>query len=102
MIHFKKEGDVYKLGLNLYRATGGFVAVWAWYDFAKREGIGYRLRVRLHMAPRILWAAKRWNVIDDYLRANDFELVHREILEDLNATEKAVKRINEPYAYIKP
>ena len=35
MIHFKRERDFFKLGLNLYRAPGGFVAVWAWYNFAK-------------------------------------------------------------------
>jgi hypothetical protein len=33
---------------------------------------------------------------------NDLELVHKEVLEDLNAVEAAVKRTNEPLAYIKP
>ena len=102
MIHFTKEGARKKLGLNLYRSAGGFVAVWAWYDMARYEGISYRFRLRLHIQPRIMWEATRFNVIESYLMANDLELVHREVLEDLKAAEDQVKRTNEPYAYIKP
>jgi len=102
MIHFIKEGSYKKLGLNLYRSAGGFVAVWAWYDFATYEGISYRFRLRLHMKPRIMWEAARFNVIDNFLASRDLELVHREVLEDLNAVEASVKRTNEPLAYIKP
>lgn len=101
MINFIKEGHPFKLGLNLARAPGGFVAIWAWYDFAKHEAVTYRLRLRLHMAPRILWQKTRFNVVDEYIRARDFELVHREVLQDLNAVEASVKRTNEPLAYIK-
>lgn len=102
MINFIKEGHLFKLGLNLARTPGGFVAVWAWYDFGKHEAVTYRFRLRLHMAPRIIRQTTRFNVIDEYLKARDFELVHREVLQDLNAVEERVKRTNEPLAYIKP
>ena len=87
MINLTKEGHPFKLGLNLARTPGGFVAVWAWYDFAKHEAISYRFRLRLHMAPRIIWQKNRFNVISEYLKARDFELVHREVLEDLRTAE---------------
>ena len=102
MIHHTPEGAHIKLGLNFSRTPGGFRLVWAWYDFASNMATTYRLRVRLHMAPRIMWETKTWSVIDSYLMVHDLELVHKEVLEDLNATEAAVKRTNEPLAYIKP
>jgi hypothetical protein len=102
MIHYTPEGHHIKLGLNFSRAPGGFRLLWAWYDFATNTATTYRLRVRLHMAPRILWETKKWNVIDNYLMINDLELVQKELLEDLKAMEDTVKRTNEPYALIKP
>jgi hypothetical protein len=102
MIHFKKEGDFFKLGLNLYRAPGGFVAVWVWFDFAKCETFVARLRLRLSKAPRILWSVERVNIIESHLRRHDLEMVHKEVLKDLIAVEMADKRTNEPLAYIKP
>ena len=102
MIHFIKEGSHKKLGLNLYRSAGGFVAVWAWYYFATYEGISYRFRLRLHMKPRIMWEATRFNVIDNFLASRDLELVHREVLEDLNASESDLKRISNLVAHINP
>ena len=102
MIHFKREGDFFKLGLNLYRAPGGFVAVWAWYNFATHKATMRRFRLRMHIKPRILWSVESFNVIDNYLRTNDLELVHREVIVDLKAMEDTQKRTNEPYAYIKP
>ena len=102
MIHYTPEGCYIKLGLNFSNAPGGFRLLWAWYDFGSHRATTYRLRVRWHMAPRILWEAKSWNVIDAHLELHGLELVHREVLEDLNAIEAAVKRTNEPYTYIKP
>ena len=102
MINIIEEGHCIKLGLNLYRSKGGFVAIWAWYDFATHEAVTYRFRLRLHMAPRIFWQKSSFNVIDEFIRVRDFELVHREVLQDLNAVEEGVKRTNEPLAYIKP
>ncbi len=102
MIHHTPEGRHIKLGLNFSRAPGGFRLLWAWYDFATNTATTYRLRVRLHMAPRIMRETKKWNVIDNYLMINDLELVQKELLEDLIAMEDTVKRTNEPYALIKP
>jgi hypothetical protein len=102
MISYTPEGAYLKLGLNFSLTQGGFRVLWAWYDFATHKATGYRLRLRWHMAPRIIWESKKWDVIDNYLEMNGLEVVHREVLEDLNAVEMAVKRTNEPLAYIKP
>jgi len=102
MIHFNKGGYYRKLGLNLYMAPGGFVAVWSWYDFATHEASNHRFRLRLHIKPRILWSVERYNVITSHLWDINCELVQREVLADLKAVEGDVKRINEPLAYIKP
>jgi hypothetical protein len=71
VIHFKKEGDYFKLGLNLYRAPGGFVAMWVWFDFAKCETFWARLRLRLNRSPRILWSVERINIIENYIPKHD-------------------------------
>jgi hypothetical protein len=102
MIHHTPEGCHVKLGLNFSRTPGGFRLLWAWYDFATHTATTYRLRIRLHMAPRIMWETKTWSVIDNYLMVHGLDTVHREVLEDLIAMEGTVKRTNEPYAYIKP
>ena len=102
MIHYTPEGGHIKLGLNFSGAPGGFRLLWAWYDFATYKATSYRLRLRWHMAPRVLWEAKTWSVIDAHLLVHDLALVQREVLEDLNAIEADVKRTNEPHAYIKP
>jgi hypothetical protein len=102
MIHYTPEGHHIKLGLNFSLTKGGFRMLWAWYDFATHKATSYRLRLRWHMAPRIIWESKKWDVIDNYLEMNGLEVVHREVLEDLNAVEMAEKRTNEPLAYIKP
>jgi len=86
MIHYTPEGCRIKLGLNFSGTRGGFRLLWAWYDFATHGATTYRLRVRLHMAPRILWEVKTWSVIDAHLSMHDLEIVHREVLEDLHAT----------------
>jgi hypothetical protein len=100
MINIIQEGHPVKLGLNLYRSKGGFVAVWVWFDFPKHEVIYRRLRFRMHIKPRVLWNSTRFNLIDDYLKARDLELVSRAVLEDLVATEDDVKRVNDSLAYI--
>ena len=102
MIHHTPEGCHIKLGLNFSRTPGGFRLLWAWYDFASHTATTCRLRVRWHMAPRFMWEVKTFDVIAGYLMMHGMELVHREVLEDLNATEAAIKRTNEPLAYIKP
>jgi hypothetical protein len=99
---YTPDGAHMKLGLNFSGTKGGFRVLWAWYDFATRKAFLARFRLGLHIKPRIRWSVERFNVIDNYLMLNDLELVHKEVLEDLNAIEAAVKRTNEPNAYIKP
>ena len=101
MIHFTKEGAHKKIGLNLYRAAGGFVVAWVWYTPATHELKGWRFRLRMHIKPRILWSVESCNVIDNYLFVHDCDIVHRELLTDLKELQECQKRINEPYAYIK-
>ena len=102
MIHYTPEGHHIKLGLNFSRAPGGFRLLWAWYDFGTHKATTYRLRLRWHMAPRIIWESKTWDVIDAHLATYDLELVQREVLQDMKAAEDQVKSTNEPLAYIKP
>ena len=102
MIHHTPEGHHIKLGLNFKRSRGGFCLLWAWYDFAKHEATTYRFRFRMHLRPYIIRSVEKFNVIEDYLRVRDLELVHREVLQDLNATEADAMSTNEPFAYIKP
>ena len=96
MIHYTPEGHQIRLGLNFSGAPGGFRMMWAWYDFATQTATTYRFRLRLHIAPRIMWEAAKWNVIDNYLTINNLELLHKD------AVERTVKRTNESYALIKP
>ena len=102
MIHFIKEGDIRRVGLNLHRAAGGFVAVWAWYDVVTHTMSHRRLRLRLHIKPWIMRSSGHFNVIDEYLMMHRLALVQREVLEDLSLLEADIKSTNEPYAYIKP
>jgi hypothetical protein len=102
MIHYISDGYRIKLGLNFGFSRGGFRLVWAWYDFATHTATSYRLRVRLHIRPFILWEASKFNVIDSYMAAHDLTMVESEVLNDLIATEESEKRTNEPYAIIKP
>ena len=101
MIHYTPEGCRIKLGLNFSGTPGGFRLLWAWYDFATYTATTYRLRVRLHMAPRLMWEVKTFNVIASHMDAHGLALVHREVLEDLKAIEDDVKRTNEPLVYLK-
>ena len=102
MIHFTNEGGFKKIGLNLYRARGGFVVAWVWYDIARHELHGWRFRLRMHMAPRILWSLERSNVIENYLAIRDLDLVNRETLVDLKELQESQKRVIERYAVVKP
>ena len=102
MIHFIKEGDIRRVGLNLYRAAGGFVAVWVWYDAVTRIMSYRRFRLRLHIRPWIVRSSGRFNVIEEYLMDYGLALVQREVLQDLSLLEADIKGINEALAHIKP
>lgn len=96
VIHFTAEGRIKKLGLNLYRAKGGFVASWVWYDLAKHEIHGWRFRLRLHMKPRIIWSVERASVITSYLNVHGLELVNKEVLHDLKLVQASFMQASEP------
>ena len=102
MIHIIKESGSRHIGLNLYRAAGGFVAIWAWYDARTYTMSFRRFRLRLHIKPWILRSSGRFNVIDEYLINFGLETIPREELIDLRALQDSRMRINEPLAYIKP
>jgi len=102
MIHFIKATHRKKLGLNLYRAPYGFVALWLWYDFATYESFFARFRLRLHIRPWIMWSTGRSNVIEEHLDLYDLDLVPRAVLQDFNLLEAGIKSANESHAYIKP
>ena len=102
MIYFIKEGDIRRVGLNLYRAAGGFVAVWVWYDAVTRIESYRRFRLRLHIRPWIVRSSGRFNVIEEYLMDYGLALVQREVLQDFNLLEADIKSDNESHAYIKP
>jgi hypothetical protein len=102
MIHYVPEGHHIKLGLNFSRAQGGFRLLWAWYDFATHKATTYRFRFRWHMAPRLMWEVKSWSVIEAHLEMHGFELVNREVLEDLRSAEEYDKRLNDSIAHVKP
>lgn len=88
MIHFTKEGEHLKLGLNVRRAAGGFVLIWAWYDMPTNTVTGYRFRFRRHIKPRILFDKDSWNVVDNEMMLADTVIVRKEYLRDLLASQR--------------
>ena len=97
MIHFTKATHRKKLGLNLYRAPYGFVALWIWYDLATYELFFARFRLRLHIRPWIMWLRGPSNVIEEYLNVYGLALVQREVLQDLGLLEADIKRAAEAW-----
>jgi hypothetical protein len=97
MINFTKEGGRKKVGLNLYRANGGFVVAWVWYYTETHELRGWRFRLRMHMKPRILWSVDSCNVIANYLTIHDLQAVNREVLVDLVNDENTIEYANGAY-----
>lgn len=100
MINFTCEGGPIKMGLNLYLAKGGFVAAWAWYDIQRHEVIWRRFRLRMHIKPRILWESQRINVIEEYARKHNLEMVNREVLADLKETEGGQMKRMDEFSYL--
>jgi hypothetical protein len=47
MINFTKEGEIAKIGLNLFKAGKGFVAIWFWFNPSTFIATKYRFRLRL-------------------------------------------------------
>ena len=102
MIHYTREGEHIRLGLNFRFTPGGFMLLWAWYDFANHSATTYRFRMRLHCKPKFMFEKNRFNVIENYLQVRGLELVQREVLQDLKAIEQATWRRNVAQAWVKP
>lgn len=102
MIHYTREGEYLRLGLN-FRFTGGLHLIWVWYDLATREITTRRIRFLVRPRLRFVMAGPvKHNVVETYLRLNDLEVVHRETLADLKAIEQATWRRNVAQAWVKP
>lgn len=86
MIHYKKEGDHLKLGLNFTFGRMGWkpwvTVIWCWYDVKGRKLTHNRLRIRTHQRPMIIKSSSQSDVISGYLTAHDLIAVPRELLED--------------------
>jgi hypothetical protein len=92
MIHYTREGEYLRLGLNFRFTPGGFMLLWAWYDFASHIATTYRFRMRLHRKPKFMFEKNRFDVIKAHCEMYGLELVQREVLQDLKAVEQAKKR----------
>lgn len=87
MIHFRKESDRLKLGLNITFGRVNkwwpwIIFVWSWYDIGTRKLTSKRLRIRTHMKSHILKSTNEWDVVEQYLVDNDLIAVPRELMED--------------------
>lgn len=86
MIHIHKPGHFIHLGLNIEVGLRGrwpwITFIWCWYNVAKRETYGWRLRIRTHTKPHFLFSKHTHQVIDGFLMENDLMLVERTLLED--------------------
>lgn len=86
MIHYKKEGEHLKIGLNItvgrYRWKPWITFVWCWYDVASHKLSYRRVRVRLHKSPFILKQSAESDTIRNFLDSNDLIACPRELLED--------------------
>jgi len=102
MIHYTREGEHMRLGLNFRFTPYSLTLIWAWYDFAAHSSTTYRFRVRLHRRPVFMFEKNRFNVIDAYLHLHGMEVVHSEVLADLKAIEKSTWRRTEKQAWIQP
>ena len=102
MIHYAREGEHLRLGLNFRFTPYSLTLIWAWYDFAAHSATTYRFRVRLHRRPVFMFEKNRFNVIDTYLHLHGMEVVHSEVLQDLKSVEQDTLRRNERQAWIKP
>lgn len=102
MIHYTREGEYMRLGLNIRFTPWSVTLVWAWYDFASHSATTRRFRVRLHRRPMFIFEKNRFNVIDNYMQMHNVEIVNREVLADLKAEQQATWRRNVALARVKP
>lgn len=102
MIHYTKEGERLKLGLNFRFARGGFAMIWAWYNMPTNTVTAYRFRFRRHIKPRVIREKSNWNVVESELLVRDMVGVRREYLHDLLASQRDMMTHTGDQAYVKP
>lgn len=98
MIHWRKEGQHIKIGLNIVWARGHFTVAWVGYDFASHTGSMRGFDLSRHGLRR---RSAQWNVIENYLRVRDLALVHVETLQDLRDAEAADLRYADSITYVR-
>ena len=98
MIWIRKAGDYFRVGLNLCFARDHIAVHWAWYDFAKREGSHRGFTVSRKGFRR---RSARWNVINEYARSHNLEMVNREVLADLKETESGQMKRMDEFSYLR-
>ena len=102
MIHFIRYAERLEIGLNLYRAPRGFVAIWCWFNMGSLTVTHRRLRVSFTKFPVMRWSVSSFDMISNYLETRGLELVNQEVLQDLKTMEDTQKRLNELACHIRP
>lgn len=97
MICIRKPGDYFRVGLNLCFARDHVAVHWAWYDFARREGSHRGFTISRKGFRR---RSARWNVVDEYARSHNLEMVNREVLADLKETESGQMKRMDEFSYL--
>jgi len=98
MIWIRKAGDYFRVGLNLCFARDHIAVHWAWYDFARHEGSHRGFTVSRKGFRR---RSARWNVINEYARSHNLEMVNREVLADLKETENGQMKQMDEFSYLR-
>lgn len=97
MINIRAEGDYFKIGLNLCFARNHVAVHWVWFDFERHEG-SYRGFTVSRKGFKVRRA--NWDVVKDYMRIRNLEMVHKEVLQDLVDAERHEMRQRDEWAYV--
>jgi hypothetical protein len=65
MIHWTREGEKYKVGLNVYVTKRYIRLVWCWYDHATTTMSARYFRFRFFITPHIIREKTIWNVVTE-------------------------------------
>lgn len=84
MIHWRNEGEHFKVGLNVMLARGHLSVCWVSYDFATHMGASNGFDISRRGIRR---RKAQWNVIENYLRLRDVVVVHAETFQDMLAAQ---------------
>lgn len=99
MIHWRNEGQHFKIGLNVMFARGHLSVCWVSYDFAEQEGScrGWDLSRR-----GLKRRTARWNVVHNYLAVRELSVINTEVLQDLLEEQRVFMRGTDRTALIRP